>query len=447
MAKKICLIWPIKFKGEYYFPFPLWAISLATYLKERRSDIDICILDGQIHDPKIIIKKIKEIRPEIVGISSSYRFHEDSLRLARTAKSINARVVLGGAFATSMKKEILMERGPYSADYCVDAIIQRDGEKAFFEYVTNRPLKTINNLVYQDKDNGIKENKLELFDLNDLSVPDFTLLDISEYFNLWDHRRLTNVYFSKGCSWREKSGGCIFCSSIEKKLRRKSPQKAADEIYTLFNKFGFHIFRIYDEDFLSEINWFEDFFKKHVSRYQAKLPVLIISVRADRLTKKVVKMLEELNVRGIALGFETGSKNGLINIKKGLSLSILRKAVSLLDGSSINVIGHFIVGIPGETKETLQETFNLIEELSISDNIKNIRCQRFTPLPSSVSWLMLLNKTGDKYKNRDIINWEDAKDDWLDKFCNLKKKDLSVFFDKLNSFANEKNDLNITIIP
>lgn len=445
MVKKVCLIWPTKKPKEEYY-FPSWAISLATYLKEKKPDIDIYILDGQIYDPETIIKKIQDIKPEIVGISPSYRFYKDSLKFARKAKSINARVVLGGVFATSIKKEILTKRGTFSKDYCVDAIIQRDGEKAFFEYVMGRSLKTINNLVYQDEDNGIKENKLKLFDLNDLSVPDFTLLDVGKYFNIWNHGKLANVYFSKGCSWREKSGGCIFCSCIEKELRKKTPKKAVNEIRVLFNKSGFNTFKIDDEDFLSDIDWFKDFFKEYISNHWVKLPVLAISVRADKLTKRIVKMLEELNVRRISLGFETGSKSGLINIKKGLTLSTLHKAVNLLDGSTIKVTGHFVFGIPGETKETLQETFNLIKKLSMSNNIKNIRCQRFVPLPSSVSWSIFLNKTGNKYKNKDMINWENVKDDWLDKFCYIKKEDLSIFFDKLNNFTKERSNLNTRLI-
>jgi len=445
MVKKICLIWPTRRNKEEYC-FPLWAISLATYLKKKKPDIDIYILDGQIYDSETIIKKIQEIKPEIVGISSSYNFYKDSLKFAREAKLINARVVLGGVFATSMKNEILIKRGPFSKDYCVDAIIQRDGEKAFFEYITDISLKKINNLVYQDEDNNIKENKLKLLDLNKLSVPDFTLLNINKYFNLCDHGKLANIYFSKGCSWREKSGGCIFCSSIEKKLRKKTPKKAANEIYVLFNKFGFNTFKIQDEDFLSDINWFKVFFKEHISNYWAGLPVLGISTRADRLTKKIVKMLEELNVRRIALGFETGSKSGLINIKKGLTLSTLYKAANLLNGSTIKVTGHFIFGIPGETKKTLQETFNLIKELSMSNNIKNIRCQRFIPLPSSAAWSIFLNKTDNKYKNEDIINWENVKDDWLDKFCYIKKEDLFILFDKLNNFAKKRNNLNTKFI-
>lgn len=447
MVKNICLIWPaIEIRNKYPLHFPLWALSLSAYLKERIPNINIHILDQQIYKKQTIINKMNKIKPEIVGISPSYRLYKDSLYFARKAKKNGSKVVLGGSFASSMKREILKNRGFFSNDYCVDAIIQRDGEDSFFKYIQGIDLDKINNLVCQGRDKEIIENKIKLINLNLLPLPDFNMLNINRYFKLSnnENKKFTNIYFSKGCSWRDRTGGCIFCSSLEKEVRRKDPEKAAKELYYLYKNFYPDV-KIHDEDFLSDIDWINDFLKSYRS-LSKRFPSLYISARADKIKKDIIEILKKMNVRNISIGFETGSKENLNKIKKGINLSYFKKSVNLLDEAKISVTGNFIYGVPNEDKKSLNNTFSLIKELTSFYFFNNIRCQRFVPLPSSASWTMFLDKINDdKYQGLDLINWSEVKDEWMKHFCSLKKSDIDNFINKLDNLSR-KNRFNLRFI-
>jgi len=416
---------------------PLWALALGTYLKEKVPNVKIYILDERIIDSRAIIKKINHLKPDIVRISLSYLNYEKSLMFARKAKLLNAKVVFGGGYAAIFRKEIFKNRGPDSDDYCVDVIIQRDGEKAFYEYFLGKPLDKIKNLVYQDE-TGIKENFIELLNLSNLPIPNRDLLDVKEYFNLdriffskqgKQKLRCLNIYPHRGCWWRDKTGGCLFCSNLEKPLRLRNAKIFAKEIDILILEYNVNHIIIEAEDFLGDIQWFKDFVKsyhpyfiKHTS--SKSLPSLRISTRADRITVKTVRMLKEVNVDRVFIGFESGDQECLIAINKGISLKATIRAANLLNRYKIGLAAGFILGLPGETVKTLQKTLHLIKKISLLNYVGVVYLQTLTPLPSSPAWEMLIKKTGKIYKDKDIIDWNEVRKDWIKHFCNLKYQDI-----------------------
>ena len=455
MKKRVFLIWPYTKKNKVP-QTPLWALSLGTYLKERIPDIEIHILDGQVTAPEAILKKISQLKPDIGGISLSHHYYKNALRFARKAKSVGAKVVFGGVYATALKREILKNRGPYSDDYCVDAIIQRDGEKAFYEYVIGKPLNKINNLVYQTK-TGVKENPIQLLDLDSLPILDRSLVNLEKYvksrrtFREGRIRHL-NAYSQKGCWWREKTGGCIFCSHFERPLRLRNARNFAKEINGLISNYGIDSIKIDGEDFLGDIQWLEDFtkayqpylYRRYVSR--GYVPFLTISTRADKITTRILKILKKINVRSIFVGFESGDPKCLAAIRKGISLATIKKAASLLNKYRVWITGSFILGLPGETPETLRKTLNLIEEISSLDYIHRIHFQTFTPLPGSLAWRMLAERTKTKYKGKDSIDWNEARKDWLKYFCNLIPQDIIEVSEKFKQLARQQTRIRFSLV-
>ena len=399
--RKILFLWPYHEKRE---PLPpLWALALGTYIKTRLPDVKIRILDEQITPAQIILNKIDGFKPDIVGISPSHAYYQSALKFARKAKSIGSRVVFGGAYATVVKQEILKNRGPYSNDYCVDVVIQRDGEKAFYEYVIGKPLSKINNLIYQTR-TEIKENPIELLDLSRLPPPDRSLINLEEYFLKQGsvgaggyNIKFLNIYAHRGCQWREKTGGCIFCCAVEQQFRSRSCAAVSQEINQLVSDYNINYIKIDGEDFLGNIKWFKNFAKYYKSSMAGKgfLPSLRISARIDRINAAIAKILHDINVRRIFIGFESGSQNLLKAIRKGTSLATVKKAVELLKRYQIGITGSFILGLPGETPETARNTLDLINEL-VSNDFRpgwNIQLQMFTPLQGSAAWQIFLKKT------------------------------------------------------
>jgi len=460
MQKKIALIWPNHHRKSTNPLTPLWALSLGTYLKEKIPDIKIRILDGQIISSGVILKKISQFKPDIVGISLSYCYYKKALMFAKKAKSLGAKVVFGGNYAAATKKEILQNRGPYSNDYCVDAVIQRDGEKSFYEYVVGKQSNRINNLVYQTK-RGIKENPIELLDLDSLPILDRNLLNLEYYLEgqrrfrkgvLGERKiRRLNFYFEKGCWWREKTGGCIFCSSIETPLRLRNPKIFAKEINDLVFKYNIDHIKIDGEDFLADEQWFKNFVKfyqPYLIKYNSAkfMPFLSFSTRADRITDDNIKMFKKINVRSIFIGFESGDQECLVAIKKGISLATIKKTISLLNKYQIWLTGSFIFGLPGETSKAIQRTLSLIKKISLLDCTLRISFQMFTPLPGSLSWQMFIKKTGSKYVGKDLIDWNEARKDWLRYFCHLDYQDIIKAEGEFKQLARQQDKIRFFLI-
>ncbi len=193
-------------KNLSWSPMPRpWSLSLAAYLRRAISNVNLEIIDGAIITTDVIFSKIKNRKYDIIGLSPTVVNYKENLEIARFAKKYGARVVLGGHYATAIRKEILRNRGPYSNDYCVDAVIQHDGERAFFEYVSGKPISKISNFVYQKRNGQVVEGPIEILDLDELPQIDYSLINLEEYFKKQPliTRRTIPFVSQRGCVWAE----------------------------------------------------------------------------------------------------------------------------------------------------------------------------------------------------------------------------------------------------
>lgn len=409
-------------KGGFHITPPLWALSIGTYLKKEIPNADLKILDCRIFPKEKLEDWIKKNKPEIAGISPKFVSYGHTLEAARLFKKYGAKVVLGGPHAANLKKEILFNRGLGSGDYCVDAVIKEDGEKAFCEYVSGKPPGGINNLIWREGE-IIRENKTELLDLNSLPVADRDLFDVRRYLKNSD---TLLVVSQKGCSWREKSGGCLFCSEWKNIPRFREPSKVWEEIDFLRKKYN--VGTIFDcaGNFLNDLNWVKEFWK--TSRNYKNKPRFKILNRVDSIDGAVVRMLRGIGVCQLILGIESGTQESLSAFRKGITPKMVKAKVRLLHEYGIQAFHCFVLGAPGETEETINESLEFAEGLARMPATIGLRFHPLVPLPGSLAWKMLREKTGKKYLGKDFIDWKEAAKDWVINFC---KVDLRIFNNKL----------------
>jgi hypothetical protein len=236
ILQRLTRVYPLA-RGDRYiakyarWPQPLGILSVGTYIKQHNPGVEVEILDG---NNALTLDEVKSrIDADLVGISATAGGYDHAIEVAKVAKKRGAGVILGGAAATPLAKEILRYY-----DF-VDAVIRYDGELAFSKYVAAAPLGSIENLVYRDS-LEIKENPIRLPSLDELPAPDRGLLDMEVYFrNSKDpeypicdpFKRPVNIYSQKGCMWRsQEEGGCVFCSIPYYNLRLRKPKLVWDEI-------------------------------------------------------------------------------------------------------------------------------------------------------------------------------------------------------------------------
>jgi anaerobic magnesium-protoporphyrin IX monomethyl ester cyclase len=311
------------------FP-PLGLLSVGTVLK--LAGHDVTIWDGDDIPLGFDAYGLGPTTPEY-----GYALHiKEMLR--------DVKIVIGGPYATIQPQQCL--------DDGFSCVVVGDGET-----VADRAFTT---------DYGIIEG--EDRPLDEYPIPDRTLIDIKSYKNTLDGRLVTTIVTSKGCPYK-----CGFCCKNHCNVRLRSAEKVIEEVEYLYD-LGYRAL-MYSEDIFI-INR-----KRAEAVFNRMHELGIISrclVRADVVTKYGSDFTDMMAANGcveVGMGIESGSDTILKIANKGESVATIKKAIRMLKASGIRVKGFFIVGLPGESYETLNETKQFLDEMQLDD----IDCKIFQP--------------------------------------------------------------------
>lgn len=460
--KKILFIYP-PMDESYYTDgindfLPLGLLYLYNHIcKNLKLPVDIDIIDGEYHNMEEILKMIKNY--DMISLQPMMASYENTLSLLIEAKKHDIVTVLGGHHATQLKKEILINR--YNT---VDYIIQGDGERALAELIMGKNRDEIPNLVYYDKQKEcIKENSIENFPINENIVSTIDLKLLEQYYKdpirdsqLERSEKLTNfrAYSHKGCQNRENSQYCVFCGRADRGVRFKDPKLYIKELeyFSTFKNIKY-IFEIGD-DFLQDESWLSEvakLFKKNLINSGVKLKIF---ARANRITPSVIKYLKIMNVDEVAIGFESGSKDILKHINKNATPEDNINAAKLLFKNGIDTIASFVLGLPGETIETLEETYKqalYIQELSfkyLQKKPQEVIANIIEINPGSPAFKSLVKAFPNKYKNVDLLDIKETQEDYFKLNFGLKSnEELKEFRKMLINYGKKINDLGMYTYP
>ena len=222
-------------------------------------------------------------------------------------------------------------------------------------------LKHIKGLVWRDG-NGIVVNPDRPFisNLDDLPLPRHDLLPLETYRAPLVRSPYAFVVTSRGCP-----GGCRFCIkhvSYGRSVRVRSPENILAELEFLV---GLGI---------RSVNMYADLFT--VSREQVvglcelilerglRLPWTCNS-RVDFVDPEMLRLMGQAGCKWISWGIESGSEEVLRRAQKGIKLEQVQRALRWSREAGIRNWGYFIIGLPGETEETIQETIRFAKRLPL----------------------------------------------------------------------------------
>lgn len=197
--------------------------------------------------------------------------------------------------------------------------------------------------------------------LDELPFPAWHLINPIHYRLPFSGRPFLLITPVRGCPYQ-----CIFCAAMTyygRKLRYHSPEKVVEEMKWIKDKFG-----VEDLLFWSEVfNVRRDFVLAVCDEIERKDVRLnwVCSSRVDQVDREMLKRIHRAGCWMISYGIESGCQEILDRSKKGANLEQTRKAVCLAKEAGLEVVGHFVFGLPGETKETIRETFKFAEGLGL----------------------------------------------------------------------------------
>jgi len=338
---------------------PLGLMYVAAYLREHtahRPQILDCHAEGIGFDR--LGSFIAEGRADVVGISTmtfTLLNVVETVRLAREAAP-DAKIVLGGPHVHLYPDETVRLPG-------VDYLVQGEGEKPFAALLdaidADRTPDGIPGIVRRDGDNVINNGMPEMIgDLDSLPFPARDLTRIDLYNSLLASRSpVTTLITSRGCPYR-----CTFCerSHLGKKFRPRSAGNVIDEIQNCV-AMGIGEILLYDDTFNIDRDRVMAICEGILSR---ELNVLWdFRGRVDRVDLEMLRTARRAGCRRIYFGVESGTPQHLQALNKGFDLDTVREGFRLARRAGISTLGYFMIGLPNETREEIQQTIDLALEL------------------------------------------------------------------------------------
>jgi len=282
------------------------------------------------------------------------------LDLAYRIKSVVPDVITG-----VMGTHVTADPNAALANISIDMVIRREPEETIREVCHSEDinLRKVAGLSYRDpKSQMICRNKdRDFIPPQNIPTPAWHFLDLAPYRLPLKGRPFLIVAPVRGCPWE-----CSFCTAplyYGRKLRKRPVSAVMDEISRGMVRFGIRDFFVWADTFTADPGYVMAFSNELLNR-NLKIRWTCNS-RVDTLTWKMLTKMKRAGLWMISFGLESGNNNILEKSGKKITVDQSRRAVAMAHEIGIRTSGHFILGLPGETEQTLQETLNLSLELPL----------------------------------------------------------------------------------
>ena len=245
---------------------------------------------------------------------------------------------------------------------------------------------TLNNFEFAKGMRIIPSKRIN--NLDSIPFPARHLVDWTKYKRgiYWGKEELSpavSIISSRGCPRH-----CCFCGSnvvFGRQTRFRSVENVVSEVKHVIETMGYHGFNFHDDTF--SLN--RDRVIRLCKEFERLDVVWRCLCRADALDKKLLNSMYLGGCREIVLGLESGSQKILDNLQKGTMVEQNLHGMKLIKESGIQLKAGIIVGSPGETWETVEETKNMLRQYPPVFWNMSV----FTPFPGADVW-----KNPEKYK-------------------------------------------------
>ena len=349
---------------------PMGVGYLAAYLK-KNLNIDVSIIDTTFKRSfTSVFNKLKELKPDILGIYSDGIMTHDAITLADWAKNNKLYVIFGGPQATVLPEAFIAY---------ADIVVRGEGELILTEIIRNYGRKDFSHIrgIWWKKDGEIIKNSdsadHHFIDLDDIPFPQRESLPMERYLYYWNYldavdiaRRGTTMMVSRGCPF-----SCSYCQPTIKemfgeKLRFRSAQNVAEEIRMLKEQYKIDGIFFHDDTFTVDHSWLKDFCR---ILENDKLSILWgCNSRIDTVNEDILKMMYSAGLRNIHFGIESASQRILDNVyNKKIKVEKIKEIISLARKIGIHTMGFFMLGAPSETEQEINRTISFAKSIRLEE--------------------------------------------------------------------------------
>jgi radical SAM superfamily enzyme YgiQ (UPF0313 family)/GT2 family glycosyltransferase len=359
--RKVLLVTPNYRKSHYRPVLATGPGYLAENLKGANILYEYCDL-GFRDGHKQLQKKIKEFKPELLGISLlSYRY-KDHYRLISFLKEnyTDVPIIVGGPHVTMLKEKILAECPD------IDWGVVLEGEKPLIDLCRGKPFSEIAGLVWRDNEKHILCNDGYSdynYTLDNILFPKYDRFNLGRYID--KELNIIPILTSRGCSFK-----CNYCpvpNSLGHAFRARSANNVADEI-EYWHSQGYRRFGISDDNFtFMRGRVFEICGEIEKRNFKNLMISCDNGIRVDYTDFEMLRRMREVGFWRVAFGVESGSEKVLKSINKNQQLEKVEQSISQACRLGYVVRLFFLIGSPNETVEDFKESISLAKRFPIAE--------------------------------------------------------------------------------
>jgi len=404
------------------FWYPTWLAQPAAMVEGSK------LIDAPAHDQtwEDIAHEFDE-RDLVILHTSTPSFNQD-IRTAALIKQRNPKIVIGFVGA----KVAVEPDKSLAASADIDFVAREEYDFTIVEIAQGKPLAEVDGITWRGPDGAFIRNKdremIEDMDVLPMVSPIYRRdLDLTKYYGGYQRHPYVSFYTGRGCKSR-----CTFClwpqTISGHRYRHRTVPKVIEEVKYILKEMPEVKEIFFDDDTLADAHDF-------VVELSGELAKLGFGQKGFDITwgcnakanvpQPVLKAMKEGGCRVLLVGYESGNQKILHNIKKGLRTDVARQFTKDAHALGLTIHGTFILGLPGETLETIEETIRYAIEL----NPHTIQVSLAAPYPGTFL-----------YKQATENGWFDGSDHLLtdggNQIAQLSYPHLpaSVIFDKVEEF-------------
>jgi radical SAM superfamily enzyme YgiQ (UPF0313 family) len=374
-----------RFIGYYNRYFPLGLASLATVLQGQGHEVLIYDADRNVNPSKMnftfleesypsylkaladsnhpawqeMRETLRSFRPEAVGIAIWTTFVASAFVTAQLCKEYDGGipVIAGGPHCTIRADEVMR----VCAD--IDFLVRGEGEETLSELIESLSnheagamLAHVKGITYRDSGQVIHTCDREL--IRDLNALGFPARDLLLNKHSYDSEDMGLLMTSRGCPFN-----CSYCATSiwKRKVRYRSVDNVMAEIKLIRSTYGTRQFTFKDDSFTVNRERVLELCDRLVAE---RLHInWDCNTRVDLVDEELLRRMKRAGCNSVKVGIETGSERILKLVNKGITLSQARRAAGLFRSVGIHWTGYFMMGLPSETREDIEQTLKFMKEL------------------------------------------------------------------------------------
>ena len=351
----------------------LYAASVCEQLGHEVQFLDVTAMGLSQDD---VVSRLKKFEPDLIGLTMyTSHFHWAKEWIAHIKEVLpNVKAMVGGVHCSMFYMQ--------TAEYipCVDFIIVGEAESVLPSFLgkldAGESLSDVKGVVYREDGEVRFHGPAPVCeDLDTVPFPARHLIPNEVYFNFISRRRNFTIFnTSRNCPFR-----CIFCEAGGKKWRARSAKNVVDEMEQCLTDFNIHEIDIFDSSFTVNKGRVLEICDEIRRRGLQKEIVWVARSRVDTINEEMLVAMKAAGCYRIFYGIESGVPEILKKLRKTTDVERMEETIRLTDKIGISTFGYFLIGAPGENRETARRTLDFAKKLPLDFMILN----RLTAYPGT----------------------------------------------------------------